>query len=85
MVVKFHIRMDREMLLMDVRDFAEYTIDLFSMLVLTDIEESILKGKTSAHKEGKEAISDWLNWLEDNRHHFSDDTVEYIRLLKMNY
>ncbi|WHY93277.1 hypothetical protein QNK12_07410 [Neobacillus cucumis] len=61
---------------MNIRDFAEFTLDYFSSITLTDIEEFVLNGKpTINHGDVKE----WLEWLEENRDSFSDDTMDLIR------
>jgi predicted nucleic-acid-binding protein len=61
---------------LNVRDFAEYTIEWFSFLVLQDIEEFILNGKVTINNE---IVIEWLDWLEKNKENFTDDTMNLVR------
>ncbi|GLB61808.1 MULTISPECIES: hypothetical protein [Bacillaceae] len=63
---------------MNIRDFSEFTIELFVSLILSDIEEVIHKGKSSIRKQEKEIITEWLTWIDENRNFFSDDTLDLI-------
>lgn len=38
---------------MNIRDFSEFTIELFVSLILSDLEEVIQKGKSSIRKQEK--------------------------------
>ncbi|WP_121614216.1 hypothetical protein [Mesobacillus foraminis] len=60
---------------MNIRDFAEFTLDYFSSILLTDIEESVLKGKPTINNE---MVKEWLAWLEENRDTFADDTFHLV-------
>lgn len=64
------------MLILNIRDFAEVTLVYFSSITLTDIEEFILNGKPTINNE---MIKEWLEWLEENRDSFSDDTLDLIQ------
>lgn len=57
---------------MNIRDFAEFTLDYFSSITLTDIEESVLNGKPTINNEMVK------EWLEENRDSFSDDTFHMV-------
>ncbi|MFC0274605.1 hypothetical protein ACFFIX_25085 [Metabacillus herbersteinensis] len=60
---------------MNIKDFAEYTIELFSSLVLSDIEEFIVNGKATKNHE---MLLEWLEWLESNRDDFTDETFNLV-------
>ncbi|MGM0806356.1 MAG: hypothetical protein ACQET8_16545 [Bacillota bacterium] len=60
---------------MNIRDFAEFTLDYFSSIILTDIEEFVLNGKPTTNNE---IVKEWLEWLEENRDSFSDDTLDLV-------
>lgn len=63
---------------MNIRDFAEFTLDYFSSITLTDIEESVLNGKPTINNEMVKEWLEWLEWLEENRDSFSDDTFHMV-------
>ncbi len=63
---------------MNIRDFSEFTIELFVSLILSDIEEVIQKGKSSIRKQENEIITEWSTWVDENRNLFSDDTLDLI-------
>jgi hypothetical protein len=60
----------------NIRDFAEFTLDYFSSITLTDIEESVLNGEPTINTE---MVKEWLEWLEENRDSFSDDTLDLVQ------
>ncbi|MGW8426730.1 hypothetical protein ACWGJQ_14700 [Peribacillus simplex] len=43
--------------LVNIRDFAEFTLEYFSSITLTDIEESVLNGKPTINNE---MVKEWL-------------------------
>lgn len=62
--------------LMNIRDFAEFTLDYFSSITLTDIEEFVLNGRPTINNEN---VKEWLKWLEENRDSFTDDTLDLVQ------
>jgi hypothetical protein len=61
---------------LNIKDFAEATLDYFSCITLTDIEEYVLKEEPTINNE---IIKEWLEWLEENRDSFSDNTLELVQ------
>lgn len=60
---------------MNIRDFAEVTLDYFSSMVLTDLQQFVFTGEPTINNE---MVTEWLEWLEENRNSFTDDTLEWV-------
>lgn len=58
---------------LNIRDFAEMTLDYFSSITLIDIEESVLNGKPTFNNETVK------EWLEENKDSFNDDTLKLVQ------
>jgi hypothetical protein len=67
---------ERKLHFREYKRFAEFLLEYFSSITLTDIEEFVLNGKTTINNE---TIKEWLGWLEENRNSFSDNTLDLVQ------
>jgi hypothetical protein len=51
-------------------------LDYFSSITLSDIEEFVLNGEPIINNE---SVKEWLEWLEENRDSFSDNTLDLVQ------
>ncbi|WEG12426.1 hypothetical protein PU629_20380 [Pullulanibacillus sp. KACC 23026] len=61
---------------MDIRNFAEVTLDYFTAIALNDIEEYVLKGEPTPIND---VVKEWFEWLAEHSNSFTDDTLELVK------